>query len=353
MLENGIWIPQNVPEDRKRRSYHSPGLISPFLQWERICQQFIKADFGRDIDVFKDFTINYLGNPWISMKKVASWEKLRDRAEDYTRGEVPAGRTEHLGDMDVYVAPLVLFGGCDVQGDRLELQVKGYGANGEQWHIDYQIFYGNPGNINDGCWRNMRDFVTSHTYKILGADYNVNCTAIDAGWDARKGKREKDFAGKPNIVYEFCSQQLAGWFIPVMGVPDDKQIGIIKEARVNDGGVGVTKRYNVFVSSLKEALMNRIEQSEGYGTCHFPKWADDGGFKKPIPDEWWMQFLSERYQEDPKKPGTYGWFKIHQRNEPLDTWNYCDAAAEYKGVLKWTNYEWMDRHRAMLEAGKK
>jgi phage terminase large subunit GpA-like protein len=352
MLNNGIWVPQSEPEDRKRRSYHSPGLISPFLGWERIFQEFMKSKFGKDLPVFKNFTINYLGNPWMSVQKAADWEKLKDRAEDYIRGTVPEGKNMMLGDMNIYVAPLVLFGGCDVHGDRLELLVKGLGANGEEWMIDYQIFYGTPGNINDGCWRNLRDFVYSHTYRILGSDYNINCTAIDCGWDPRKGKREKDFVGKANIVYEFCAQQLAGWFIPVMGVPDDKESGIIKEARISDPGTPITKRYNVFVSSLKESLMNRIDQTEGYGTVHVPRWENETGVKREIGNEWFRQFLSERYQEDPKKPGTYGWFKIYQRNEPLDTWNYATAAAAFKGVLQWTNWEWIDRYNSMLEAGK-
>ncbi|MCP4393489.1 MAG: hypothetical protein GY804_04375 [Alphaproteobacteria bacterium] len=91
MLQNGLWIPQAEPENRKRRSYHSPGLISPFLQWERIMQQFLKSNFGQELMIFKDFTINYLGNPWMDIKKTASWEMLKKRAEDYCFGEVPSG----------------------------------------------------------------------------------------------------------------------------------------------------------------------------------------------------------------------------------------------------------------------
>jgi len=102
MLNNGVWIPQAEPEDRKRRSYHSPGLISPFLSWEMICQEFIKTKFGDDIPLFKNFTINYLGNPWAAIKKTASWEKLKNRYENYNLSEIPEGKKIIINGIELY-----------------------------------------------------------------------------------------------------------------------------------------------------------------------------------------------------------------------------------------------------------
>jgi phage terminase large subunit GpA-like protein len=146
MLKNGVWIPTATPEDRKKVSFHSPGFISPFLGWERICQQFINTGFGDDVLKFKDFTLNYLGLPWATQEKTPEWQTLKDRAEDYSLGEVPQGEIIQENDEQYYNGGLVLFGGVDVQGDRLELMVTAFGADDNKWIVDYKYFHGKTEN---------------------------------------------------------------------------------------------------------------------------------------------------------------------------------------------------------------
>lgn len=343
MLENGIWIPQAVPQDRKKHSYHSSGLIAPevTLSWERICQDFIATDFGQDLLKFKDFTINDLGNPWAAVKKTAKWETLRGRAEDYAFGEVPEGEKRTVSDLELYTGPLLLYGGCDVQGDRLELMVTGFAVNSEKWIIDYQIFYGKTEDLNDPCWMALEDWVYNHEYKILGESAYIEMCAIDAGFNPgqKYEKRDKDYAGKANVVYEFVAPRVHK-FIAVMGSPDDKAIGILKESRINETQTALTKRYMVSVSLLKEMIMNVIGNTEGHNTIHVPRHQYTEGIKMDIPDTFYQGFLSERFQEDPKKPGTFKWTKFFTRNEPLDTFNYSIAAADSQGVTRWSNDIW-------------
>ena len=353
MLENGVWIPGAVPKNRKKHSYHSPGMIAPtqMLSWERICQDFIETDFGKDVLKFKDFTINDLGNPWASVKKMASWEMLRDRSEEYTLGEVPEGTVRNISGENVYCGPLSLWGGCDVQGDRLELMVVGLGANGERWIIDKKVFYGNTADQNDGCWMALDDFTLSHTYKICGQDCYITLTAIDCGWDPRDagGKREKDYGGKSHIVYDFVAPR-PDRFIAVMGVGDEKTNSILKETRISDPGSILTKRYNVSVSLMKEVIMNIAEQKEGFGTIHVPKYQMIEGIKLPLDDDFYQQIMSERYQEDPKKPGTFKWTKIRARNENLDIFIYAAAAATYGNVTNWSNSAWIEYYNELTSA---
>lgn len=343
MLQNGIWIPQVVPKDKKKHSYHAPGLIAPepFLSWERICQEFIDADFGQDLFLFKDFTINVLGNPWAAIKKAAKWEALKKRAEDYTLSEVPGGQKINISGIDLYTGPMLLFGGVDVQGDRLELCVTGFGINSEKWIVDYQIFYGDTSDIDDHCWSSLDDYVYNHEYKILDKPINIEMCAVDAGYNPRKDaeKRGKDYAGKAHIVYEFVSYR-TDRFMAIMGDPKDNAIGIIKESKITDTNTSLTKRYMVSVSLLKELIMSVVDNSEGHGTIHVPNMQIIEGLYKPIPDEFYQQFLSERYQEDPKKPGSYIWKKIRNRNEILDTFIYSIAAADRIGVTRWTKEHW-------------
>lgn len=349
MLEKGKWIPQSIPRNRKKHSYHASGLIAPeqFLSWERICQDFIDTDFGQDLLKFKDFTINDLGNAWAAVKKTASWEKLRDRAEPYSLGEVPAGDKQTISGVELYTGPMLLFGGCDVQGDRLEICVTGFAVNSEKYIVDYQIFYGDTANLDDPCWLALDDWVNNHEYKILGKPAYIEMCAIDAGFDPKKAKRGKDYAGKAHTVYEFVSVRVDR-FIATMGNPDDSAIGILKESRINDVKTSLTKRYMVSVSLLKELIMSVIDNTEGHGAIHVPRFQMIEGLQKNVPDDWYQQFLSERYQEDPKKPGTFQWTKIRARNEVLDCFIYSVAAADSQTVTRWTNETWANYYYALV-----
>lgn len=351
MLENGVWIPQAVASNRKKHSYHSTGLIAPeaFLSWERICQDFIDTDFGQDILKFKDFTINDLGNAWAAVKKTAKWEGLKSRAEDYCMGTVPAGVKKTVSGFDLYSGPMVLYSGVDVQGDRLECLTTGFGIEGQKWIIDHQIFYGNTANIDDPCWGGLHDYIYNHDFKICGVPMTIGMCAVDCGWDPRKAeKRSKDYTGKANVVYEFVSYR-SDRFMAVMGTPDDKAIGILKESKITDLNTTLTKRYMVSVSLLKEMIMGVVNNKEGYNTIHVPNKTIIQGNPVPLADEFYMQFLSERYQEDPGKPGSYKWTKIRNRNEVLDIFIYSIAAADFHGVTRWSNEAWYNFYMGLID----
>lgn len=345
MLENGVWIPTAIPEDRKKASFHSPGFISPFLGWERMCQQFINTKFGEDVLKFKDFTINYLGLPWANQEKTPEWQTLKDRSEDYSLGEVPPGEIVQENNEQYYNGGLVLFGGVDVQGDRLELKVTAFGADSNRWIVDKKVFFGKTENIDDPCYYNLDDFVYNHTYKILDIDCFIMGCGMDCGYDPRYAKRGKDFSNKASIVYDFVADR-QDRFIAVMGVSKEKTMGIIKEAKISDVRTSLTKRYNVHVSALKELIMNVIDKSNGYGTIHFPKYQMIGESKKEIPNNFYQGFLSEVYSEI--SPGKYGWKKIFERNENLDTYIYSVAAAEYFGVNNWNRDNYMRYYYDLL-----
>lgn len=353
MLLHGEWRPTARPIDRKKTSYHISGLLSPemFLSWERICQQFINTDFGEDLLKFKDFVINYQGWPWANTRKVMDWEVFRDRAEDYCMGEVPPGRLIKSERGEEYHGPLVLFGGTDVQKDRLELHVVGFGIGMEAWSIDYQVFTGNPADLNDFSWGALHDWVYSHTYKVLGVDMYVSLCAVDSGWDPKKENREKDFAGKNNTVYDFVASR-QDRFIATMGVPDDKGIDLIKPGQTNKATSALKDRYNIYVSMIKELVSSRLELDAGPGAIHFPRYRiGRGGKREPIPDEHYRRFLSERYQEI--KPKEFGWKKIYKRNEQWDTFIYAYAAAVFRNINSLSIAQWVRRYRLLLEQGGK
>jgi phage terminase large subunit GpA-like protein len=353
MLLGGEWRATSTPVDRRKTSYHISGLLSPemFLSWERICQQFINAGFGENLLLFKDFTINYLGNPWAAVQKTMAWETFRDNADDYCLGDVPDGRMIKSDYGEVYHGPLVLFGGCDVQGDRLELHVVGFGPGMESWEIDYQVFTGNPGDLHDFSWGALSDWVYQHTYNVLGVDMYISLCAVDSGWDPKKQTRDKDFAGKTHTVYDFVAPR-QDRFIATMGVPDDRGIDLIKSSNTNNPATQLKQRYNIYVSPIKELIFSRLDMDDGPGAIHFPRYQKGPGGKQiPLPDEHYRRFLSERYQEI--KPNEFGWKKIHTRNEQWDTFIYAYAAAVFRNIPSLSIQQWMARYKALLNKKNK
>ena len=79
------------------------------------------------------FVNTVLGETWEESGDTVNAESLAARLEDYPRGAIPEG-----------VA--VLVGSADVQGDRIEAKIIGYGRGEESWLVDYEIFWGDPGN---------------------------------------------------------------------------------------------------------------------------------------------------------------------------------------------------------------
>jgi phage terminase large subunit GpA-like protein len=327
MLRKGQWVPTwkdtpHKPLSPNHRSFHAPGMLSKLLTWAKICQGFIDTAMGKDVPMLKDFTINVLGEPWARVETKSSWKDFKQRAEDYVLGaEVPEGA-------------LILFGAVDVQGDRLECGVWGYGPDFKKYLVDYRVWYGDPADPADSCWAELRAFGYSTPYKIEGCKVGCVHIGVDSGWDPRL-KREKDWDSKAHVVYNFVAQN-PDRFMALRGAAETATGEVIRTARVKDSSLKT--RYDVSTHVVKEMLMMVVDQSDGPNSIHFPKYRQEQGIVNEIPDEFFRQFLSERYQE--VAPGKMGWKKIHERNEPFDIGVYCTAIAYYKGVHTWEEHVW-------------
>jgi len=339
MLNNGEWIATATPLDPKHHSYHISALMSPesFLSWERICQQFINTGFGEDLLKFKDFTINFLGKPWASTQKAQSWEELKEKAGDYALGEVPGG----LIDGQVYRGPLALTGGVDVQKDRLELHVVGWGVGMESWSVDYKIFYGNTANIDDPCWVALANHVYETGYVIAGKESLIYQVAVDSGYNPGQ-----DWGGKTHVVHDFI-YQYSDKFFAIMGLDETKQVGILQEKRLSEATI--TKRYNVASGVLKEIIFSDLDRMAGPRAIHVPsKMVNESGRMVQIPDDWYKQFCSERWQET--KPGEYGWKLIYKRNEVLDTFIYAMATAYKLNFPALSSLDWWNVYETIISS---
>ena len=126
MLAEGEWKREN-PEGRFP-GFHINALYSPWVQWSELVEKWLEVQ--GDIEQLKAFINLQLGEPWEERRTEFKPEALAARVEEYP-AEVPDG----VG---------VLTAAVDVQGDRLELIVKGWGGGEESWLIGHHRLHGDP-----------------------------------------------------------------------------------------------------------------------------------------------------------------------------------------------------------------
>ncbi len=149
--ENGArWIANYPDRARRHRSFRIWMAYSPFERWENLAREWISLQAGgpekRDNGAGAEQTFfnDWLGLAYEADNKAVDWEVLRDRATEtgFHRGVVPA-------------EALVLVLGLDVQGDRVEWLLVGYGRNRYRAVIDHGVIDNRAGSHLPGT-RNIR-----------------------------------------------------------------------------------------------------------------------------------------------------------------------------------------------------
>lgn len=315
MLNSGKWIPTARPVNPNYRSYQVSNLMSPvmFYSWRQCMQDFAETDFGQNILKFKNFQIDVLGLPWETRAEKKDWKELKDRAENYPLEVVPDGG-------------LIVSGGVDVQKRWLEIQCVAWGRGLESWPIYTEKFHGDTYDPNGKCWQDLENFIRTKRFKLKGITVPITLTAIDSGYNPGAEESENSIRAQ-HVVYEFVARNYKNT-IAARGNPKLKDT-IIKEERIKQN-IPLKIRYDVAVNDLKDEIFIKIDFAPGtQGYMHFPK---------DFSDDYFKGFLSEVFTEI--EPGKWGYKKVFDRNEPLDTWILCRAAAERLNLASWTEPVW-------------
>ena len=171
-------------------------------------------------------------------------EGLLARAERYP-AEVPNG----VG---------VLVAAVDVQGDRLECAVKGYGAGEESWLIAFSQFHGDPG--RDQVWLDLDRFLRQQFTHESGQKVPITCVAVDSG-----GHHSEQ-------VYRFCKARVGRRVFAVRG---GSERGKPLVGRPTDHNRYRAKLFTLCVDTGKEIVYSRLRiGTPGPGYCHLPEWID-------------------------------------------------------------------------------
>ena len=292
LLENGEWRAM-AEGDGRTAGFHLSALYSPWETWAEIAQEHgrVKKDPPR-LQV------------WVNTKLGESWE---DQAGDVVPADPLMERREEWGDT-LPEGVAVITAGIDIQGDRIELQVVGWGRDEESWVVDYRIIWGDPSGPR--VWADL-DAALQATYPHARAvpDLPIRAACIDTGGHHTKA------------AYEFCRTRLARriWAIKGRG---GKGVSVWprRPTRSNKGRIPL---FIVGVDAVKDALFARLKLTEpGPGFVHFSRDRDAEYFRQLTAERVVTRFQKGRpiRSWQPRQSGA--------RNEALDTFVYAMAGLQ-------------------------
>lgn len=318
MLEKGEWRAEKKSRFPNTIGFHLSSLYSPvgMFSWEEIIERWLQdKDDGM---LLKTFYNTILGEPYQEAGDLPEWEKLYARRENYKIGKVPMNA-------------LFLTAGADVQKDRIEVEIVGWGRDKESWSVDYRIFVGDTADLSSDCWRQLDILMSEGFEHESGNVLQIRCMAIDSQFNTQ-------------VVLNWCRKYSIGKVMPIKGedsldimVAQPKAVDVYTDSKRKKRAM---QKYSIGVSKIKMELYGWLNMEKGDigksnppGYCHFPNY----------PEEYFKQLCSEQYvtKEIKVTRRVVGeWRKIRERNEVLDTRVYSRAAAALMNIDMFRPEHW-------------
>ncbi len=265
------------------------------------------------------FFLNEIYSPWVELGDMAArWleaKKLPDTlrtfvntalaetweepAEALDEGDL-AARREDYGPDNLPAEIVLVTAGIDVQDDRLEIGVEGWGVDQECWAITQHVIYGDPA-MND-VWADLDDYLAATLTREDGVALKIAAACIDTGGHFTER------------VYAYARRRYSRRVWAIKGVTGDRPI--VGKPTKQKGGV---RLFPVGVDNAKSLIFARLRIPDpGPGYCHFSIGHDD---------EYFAQVTAEKAIRKKHRGFTrIEWHKVRDRNEALDCKVYSYAA---------------------------
>jgi phage terminase large subunit GpA-like protein len=326
MLTAGSWEATATSEDPHTVGFHLSSLYSPlgWLSWASIVRQRERIVTDEQHQAFKN---SVLGETWRPRGEAPPWEALLERREEWSPRALPAG-------------VLLLTAGVDVQGDRLEARVWGWGRGGQRWLVAVAVMPGDPARAE--TWRGVDQMLSSAWPSELGGQLQISRIAVDTGYATED-------------VYTWARRYAASLVMLVKG--DSRRLGAIGARRAAEvTSQGKSRRYGVHVwpvnpGPLKSRLYGALRQpAPGAGEpwppgwVHLPSWCSEDEIR---------QLTAEQLVRIITRSGVpkFEWqLPSGRRNEALDCAIYAHAAAISLGIDRWAEQRWAQLERQLTVA---
>lgn len=229
--------------------FHVSELYSPWVTWGEMAVAFVSAK--RLPETLQTWVNTALGETWEDRGEQVEPQGLMARREGYGAGSLPPG-------------VLVLTMGVDVQDNRLEAFVYGWGVDEEAWLVEHRMLRGDPG--QGQVWAEL-DEMLRHRYPTDdGRRLLIEATCVDSGGHYTQH------------VYRYCSARKRFRVWAIKGMAGPGRLAWPKRAtRV------AANRADLFVlgvDTIKSVLYGRLQKiaAPGPGYVHFPQEIDDEFF---------------------------------------------------------------------------
>lgn len=278
--------------------------------WSRLAKDYIAASAkmkSGEVGPMKVFQNTILAKTWKETIEKVAHHSLYQRREVY-EAECPRG-------------VVVLIASVDVQDNRLEAKIKGWGLGEESWSIVYRIFNGSPSLPT--VWMELTEWLQQSRTHADGVSMRVEAVGIDTG-----GHFTKE-------AYRFV-EKYRGEAFALKGSSEAGAPAVPKR-EPNKHRAFRLRLYQLGTIALKDTMFARMKLTEpGPGYLHFPQ--------RDEYDQEYFEGLTSEVKKPKYKPRShvqigYAYEKTRDRNEPLDLEGYNLA----------TLMIWLQKRKTSLE----
>lgn len=283
-IRNGEW--RSTQPFTGIAGFSISGLYSPWTPLSDGVRDFMSM--RKNPEQLRVWTNTYLGESWEDAGESIDDYSLSERREDYG-AEVPFG-------------VMFLTCGVDVQDNRLELQVVGWGRDEESWVIAHETLYGDPSTPQ--LWTALDSFLFK-TYELSDRSrMPIRATCIDSGGHFT------------NAVYSYAKKNFSRRVFAIKGVGGEGKAIVGRPSKNN---IGKCLLFPIGVDTAKDLLFARMRiVDEGAGYIHFHDELNDEFFRQLTAEK-----IVTKYHRGYKKRVFQ---KMRPRNEALDCMVYAIAA---------------------------
>jgi phage terminase large subunit GpA-like protein len=303
--------------------FHVSKLYAPKQSIRDLVRKFRQA-LEAGPEELKTFYNTQLALTWKESGEAPEWNAVYERRDvRFLLGTVPAG-------------VLIMFAGVDVQSDRLEVRIWGFGRSRQRWLIDIRALPGSP--TLPHVWKALEQMLDeawpldeswSHKGEMAVRDWGIDC----GNWAAEVGAFVRSQRGRGNVH-------------AVRGRDDSTQ------AYLGVGAMDITARGKKISRGLKTIKIGvSFCKSEIMGQLALPKPVGDEPFPpgfihlpRNVPPEEVKQLTSEELvKRVTRGRAKFEWQVIAGReNHSLDAANYARGLASMRGWDRWREVKFKD-----------
>lgn len=316
MLRRGEWR-ATAPGEGRSAGFHLSSLYSPvgWMSWVEIAQRWEAAQ--GDQELLKEFINTVLGETWKDGAEAPKWQDVYARRSDHLTGSVARGA-------------MALFAGADVQKDRIEVSVWGFGRNRERWLVEHRVL---PGDTNRSkVWADLEAMFDKTWRHESGAEMSVRDWGIDSGaFTSEVYAFVRSQRGRGNVHAVDGQDSYSSAFLGV-GAKDATAAG--KKLRRG------LKTLRIGSSFCKQELLGALALDRPESGQPFP-----AGFvhlPRDVTEDQVKQLTAEELSTRTRRGRTIREWSViaGRRNEVLDCANYARGLAAMRGWDRWRETHW-------------